>query len=369
MKVHSALVTACALAFLTIGPASAQDADPADEGLLAKLSVHGFLTQAYARADGGSIYGIPEEGTFDYRTAALQFRYAISPDDDFVVQFSHLRPGRSPFEQAIDDVEIDWVFYQHRFSDAFSLRAGKILIPLGLYNEVRDVGTLFPFYRPTEVVYPFVGFVPETVNGLALAGRLGSGPWSLEAELYGGEWEFRENAAPDFSARTRDAVGAQLWLATPVEGLRFGVGGMRGKLVESIVAPRGQSADEVQVVVSAEGKLGPLKLVAEYIDSDFEFIQYAGYYGQLSWNLTDRVGVHLQHSESDLELDYGPPLRLDLDFSDEDAVSVTYAWRPQVVLKAEYHRFEGRSLEGGAAGVLAPAAEIDYGIASIATSF
>jgi len=40
--------------------------------------------------------GIPEGGTADYRTAALQLRYVMTPHDQFVWQFSHRRLGTSP---------------------------------------------------------------------------------------------------------------------------------------------------------------------------------------------------------------------------------------------------------------------------------
>lgn len=369
MKYRCLLVTAVAFGLLEAAAAHAQDTTDPEGGLLSKLSVHGFLTQAYAKSDGATIYGIPEDGTTDYRTAALQFRYAMTPDDDFVIQLNHLRPGRSPFEPVISDVEIDWVFYQHRFSDAFSLRAGKISIPLGIYNEIRDVGTLLPFYRANETVYPFVGFVPETLTGVALTSRLGTGPWSLEADLYGGEWEFRDSQGPDLTASARDAVGAQLWLTTPVSGLRFGLGASRAKLEGSIINPPGQALDQQEVVGSAEAKLGPLRLVAEYVDTDFDRIHYSGFYGQLSWNVTNRLGLHFQHSKADMAINFRPLFFRDLDFTDENALSVTYALSPQVLLKAEYHDFEGFTFEGGPAGVLGAPLDVRYGIASISTSF
>lgn len=369
MKHRLLLTTVAALSLAGTAAARAEDSEPAEEGPLSKLSVHGFLTQAYAQSDGATIYGIPEDGTTDYRTAALQFRYAMTPDDDFVVQLSHLRPGRSPFEQDISDVEVDWVFYQHRFSDALSLRAGKINIPLGVYNEIRDVGTLLPFFRANETVYPFVGFVPETVTGVALTTRLGSGPWSLEADLYGGQWEFRENDPPSNSATAKDAVGTQLWLTTPVPGLRFGLGVSRAKLEDSIVTPPGVTFDQQELVASVDAKAGPLRLVAEHIDAEFEVLHYSGWYGQLTWNVTDRLGLHLQHAKADLALNIPPVFFLDLDFADENALSVTYALSPQVLLKGEYHQFEGLTFESGGAGILGAPLDVDFGIVSISTSF
>lgn len=373
MRNRLVVVTACALAVAGLRPAGAQEAAAPEEGPLSKLTVHGFLSQAYAWSDGGTLLGIAEEGTTDYRTAALQFRYAMTPDDDFVLQLSHERIGRNPFAQVTDDVEVDWVFYQHRFSDSLSLRAGKIKIPIGAYNEVRDVGTLLPFYRAPDSVYPVIGLVPETLTGLAVATRLAGGRFSLDADFYGGEWEFRENSPPDFRARVRDAVGCQLWLNMPLPGWRIGVGGSRGELVEVEIAPPGSVLDIRQFIASLEGKLGPVHLIAEYSDTDADRSYYTGYYGQLSWNVTDRLGAHFQHAESDLVLDLyrlpGPGPRVDLDFSRETAFGVSWAWRRDVVLKAEYHRFEGYSLSAPLPALFGPPSDIDYGIVSLSTSF
>ena len=75
-----------------------------------KLEVHGFLTQAYGTASfatgpaadlsGGEnfdekLIGIPEDGTFDYRNLALQFRYEISENDTMIIQLSNEATGVS----------------------------------------------------------------------------------------------------------------------------------------------------------------------------------------------------------------------------------------------------------------------------------
>jgi hypothetical protein len=67
------------------GPDAMTPAQAADASSVAKLTVHGYLTQAYAVTDyseGGPAVpevnlGIPEGGTTNYRQLALQFRYQI----------------------------------------------------------------------------------------------------------------------------------------------------------------------------------------------------------------------------------------------------------------------------------------------------
>src|SRR5690349_15419872 len=50
--------------------------------IMESLQIHGHLTQAYAQSDEIQINGIPTDATGDYRTAALQFRYGFTDNDN-----------------------------------------------------------------------------------------------------------------------------------------------------------------------------------------------------------------------------------------------------------------------------------------------
>jgi hypothetical protein len=94
-------------------------------GWLSKISVHGYVSQAYAVSEDHPIFGIPTGGTTDYRDIALQFRYDPNRKNAVVVQFRHERFGELRMDDA-ENVELDWAFYQHNFSDRLSLKAGRI---------------------------------------------------------------------------------------------------------------------------------------------------------------------------------------------------------------------------------------------------
>src|SRR5688572_30445570 len=132
--------------------AECRPAMAADDGS-SKFMFHGALTQAYGRSDGATVLGIPEDGTSDYRTVSLQFGYALGANDRMVVQLAHERIGESAAMAFRQDVEVDWAFYEHRFSDALTAKAGRVQIPRGIFNEIRDIGTLLPFYRPPSAFY------------------------------------------------------------------------------------------------------------------------------------------------------------------------------------------------------------------------
>ena len=89
------------------------------------MSVHGFLTQAFAISDGNQILGIDKDGTTDYRNLALQFRYDMNDQSNVVIQFEHRRMGESPVLKLQQDVELDWGFFEYRFHEQFFNKSRK----------------------------------------------------------------------------------------------------------------------------------------------------------------------------------------------------------------------------------------------------
>lgn len=336
-----------------------------------KFEIHGFLTQAYAASspidcppelnlncnpspDEASL-GIPEGGTWNYRFMALQFRYDISDKDIMVVQLSSRLLGDSPVTELEDDVELDWAFYERRLAENTSLKVGRVQIPLGIYNEIRDVGVILPFYRPPFSWYREGAFTSETVDGLLLAHTfLPETNWPIDVSVYTGEWDIFEQLN-DFSqsalARAEDAWGGWVWVNTPVDGLRFGFGGNDKKLSGGVFTrPDG----------SRPGRLGE---AAASIDASFdrftfrsEFRQFApkvvtpfftinltlsSYYYQLGYRFTDQLSVWLQadyatsrETSDNFVEDSSYDLREDL------GIALKYDITPALVVKGEYHWVE-----------------------------
>ncbi|MGH1366617.1 MAG: hypothetical protein ACRBF0_23860 [Calditrichia bacterium] len=211
-----------------------------------KLHVHGYFSQAYAISDGNSIYGISSNGTVDYRNAALQFSFQPSQANRVVIQVNHQRIGQSPIMPLKEDVELDWGILEQRLNDTFTLRAGRILLPLGMYNQMRDVGILLPFYSVPFSPYGEGIYTSETVDGFSVSVYKDVGESSsIEAEVYFGQWKWAEwyildnifggpQIAVADEATIRAALGAWLWFNTPVEGLRLGSGGFSGNVEDGI---------------------------------------------------------------------------------------------------------------------------------------
>lgn len=365
-------ITVCALILAASLPAAAQEAAPeGPEAPLSKVSIHGFLTQAYGKTSDRQYFGIPSEGTSDLRKAALQFRYDGTPQDTFVVQLAHERWGRSAFATVHQDLELDWAFYQHTFSDDTQVRVGKISVPFGASNEIRDVGILLPFYRLPSVVYAEGFLTVETVSGVAVRRPLLFGGWELDSSLYYGAGGDKVGAA-DRRLRLDRVTGGQLWLTTPFHGVRIGAGGWRAKAdraYDPIFGPNRAESMKARVF-SIDGTFGRLHLLGEWETNVFEYLRAEGYYGQATYSVTDKLKVTAQYQVDRLGLHvfYAPAVRFAIPkFDDDWAASVSYSVRPDLVLRLEHHLYKGFFVEDTSTSFVKP--KFNYTILSLSTSF
>ncbi len=353
-------------ALFTVAMMLASSAATAQEDTESKFQIHGFLTQAYATANyskGGptsdEIYlGIPEDGTTDYRFLALQFRYEISPKDVMVIQLSSRRLGESPVSEIEDDIELDWAFYERRLRDHTSLKVGRIQIPMGIFNEIRDVGTILPFYRPPSTFYFEGSFTSETVDGLALSHTfMPETEWSLEGNAFFGQWDLIEAdvfdpTQPPKIAKAKDAWGVQFWLNTPI-GMRLGWGYQERDVSEGqegVFRPIGEESGFGDHYISLDGVFGRFVVRAEWrklggtLDSPLGFTARAFNtirYVQLGYEANEKFRIFLQGELADVA-QAAPQFTEDADFDirEDYGIALNYAFSPNVVLKAEYHQVD-----------------------------
>jgi len=331
------------------------------------LTVHGYLTQAYANSHGGQILGIPDDGTTDYRTAALQFRYNMSSDDTFVIQLSHERIGKSVLQTIKPDVHLDWVFYQHQLLDSVMVKIGKVPIPHGIYNEVLDVGTLLPFYRPPSQFYGEAAFSTETVDGALISHVLRIGEWELRTDLYGGEWDFDYIIDGVISpVRSKSALGTQLWLQTPIEGLRVGVGGYRSTDLGVPILPPGAKETRTEWLASIDADFDHFVVQAEYLASDAKSDYFVDYYLLGGIKLFQKIRINGMVEIANLDL---PGFKDNIKLQKDYAVGVNYAFRPNVIVKVEQHWLKTLNTEDPLVPLFMDPIRTQYYIVSLSTSF
>jgi hypothetical protein len=339
-----------------------------------RLVVHGYLSQASVKSDEHQVIGIPKDGTADYRRAALLFRASLTTSDAIVLQFAQRRLGESPTMQVEPDVKVDWAFYEHRFGSATRFRVGRLPVPLGIFSEIRYVGTLLPLYRAPYNYYQEGSFTSENLDGAHLSHTIGSGaPVSVDLNAFGGAYTTTESYNGGVNrAKAQNVFGGAAWIGTPVEGLRFGIGGARQDIKNTILTADHKD-DWSNWIASAELVRTRFRVVTEYSRwklnrAGFAKRNMSVYAGV---GLTSKVRAHAAYDDGDATLLVGGKLySLPQQFTDA-ALGLSYGLRPDVVAKAEYHWNQARLIEDKPS-TLNPAAspyKTQYFIVSLSASF
>lgn len=314
-----------------------QAAESGDLG--SKLKFHGFLSQAWAKTDGEPFLGITDEGTTDYRNVALQLRYQLAEHQSVVFQLGHERRGSSPREPFRDEVEIDWAFYEARFTSG-AVRVGRIPVTLGIYGELRDAGHLLPFYGPPTVIYGETSFASEWVDGIGFSYNFGGdAPFNVELDAFFGEGEIfeRSNFGGVKVSSTEDDWGLRAWLNTPVEGLRVGLNHHSFQVPKSLVLRDGEKQtftyasfdlNRDRYLVRAEFGKGDVLL--PFLEADLEI----GYL-TLGFSPFPRFWVYLQAESREVMLT--PKVAPDTKSYESTGISLTYNISERVVVKAEHN--------------------------------
>lgn len=356
------LQTAAGVAsLLASGWASAQTVP----GWLSKVSIHGYVSQAYAVSEDHPIHGIPTDGTTDYRDLALQFRYDQDRRNAVVVQFRHERFGEMR-NQDTGDVELDWAFYQHNFSDRLSLKAGRIPLPLGIFNEASGAATTSPFFRPSHEFYDR-HYTSRTVEGVLTSASLGrAGGWSFDIDAYFGQWVLDQRDREE-RADAKNAWGGQIWANTPWTGVRIGGGAYRCE-VETSADYRGEY-DYIALHGSIDADFDRWRVATEIFSGNLtDYGRYRTWYAQVGFDVTKRISVHARGTVARIEV---PVNGHDVHarISDDFGLAVNYAVHPSLLLKLEGHTNEGLLREDVPFDIYAEPSKTRYWIASVVASF
>ena len=339
-----------------------------------KLQVHGYLTQAYGAAHGGTFLGIPEGGTADYRTAALQLRYTMSASDQFVWQFSHRRLGTSPMTVGEPELKLDWLFYSRQMGN-LDLKVGRLPIPSGIYNEVRDVGVLLPLYRASFDFYGEGAFTSETVDGVSAGYHVfANSPWNVEVAAYGGRYNMTNTRTEYDSTGTPvavfpelvdvdNALGAQIWVNTPVDGVRAGFGALRMDVRNGGFAGKWSEWHS-----SLDARTHWVTLQAEYRRYTLPDLTYGAGYVYAGVHASPKVTLLGQVEFSDVVLTTAPGAP-EFDYDRTKTVGVSYAFRADLVVKGEYHFTNGYWADAPVTDIGFATAKVRYFLVSFSTSF
>ncbi len=359
-----------ALAFVT--PAAARAQDIAD-----KFQFHASLDWGYGLSDGLPVFGINHQGTTDYKTIALQFRYMLDDKNQFVTQLLSLSLGTSPMAATQPTIEPVWAYYQHKEGD-WTFKIGRDPLPRGIFNETRRIGTLLPFYRVGSDVYQET---LEYIDGVVVSRRFELGhDWSIDGNAFAGGTDLKAllpsaTGVGVIQYRLENVYGGQLWVNTPIKGLRAGAFAANYQIPSS--------GPSLTTLYSLDGNFDHFFVRGEYTEfsSKGPKSDYTSWYGMGGIKLGDKVTLATQYMVANRYLSFPAPVQpMTVQLSTDVSEGVVYAPSANVAFKFEVHRHMGYAFDSNVPTFvpptgppfvmgLAPASKANYLLASVALSF
>ena len=208
----------------SIAPAAASDYS------WKQIQFGGFVSQGYLKSSANDYLGETSDGAADFREYAVNASWATGK----------FRVGAQAFGQRLgeygdDKIKLDWASVDYQPAQWFGVRAGRVKMPRGLYNEALDVDSVRPFVLLPQSVYDArlrdfnAAFNGAMVFGNAAVGRAGSVDYrafygDIPMSIDSGASDYFNNDQPFPNTRIgMDAVyGGSVFWNTPAIGLRFG---------------------------------------------------------------------------------------------------------------------------------------------------
>jgi len=152
---------------LAASQACAQNIDFEKPGTLGNLFIRMYGELHYYQPVGGETFSA---GQFDAKRIVALFGYQFNRNTQFVTEWE--------LEHA-NEIFLEQAFVKHKILGKTSLKAGMILIPMGIVNEAHEPNNFFSVDRPIVTRY----LIPTTWRDIGL-GVTGIMPGDLKFQLY-----------------------------------------------------------------------------------------------------------------------------------------------------------------------------------------
>jgi hypothetical protein len=164
MRKRLAIITLLATGFVLLAAAA-----PAME--LEGVEIHGFASQGFIKTTKENNFPVSNSGSgsFNFNDFAVNFSKELVPGLRVGLQLLAMDRG----SYGKDKVTLDWAYGDYRLNDWLGFRAGKIKVPLGLYNESRDNDALRTFiFLPQNEYYEYERDSFNAVTGGSIYGSV-----------------------------------------------------------------------------------------------------------------------------------------------------------------------------------------------------
>lgn len=123
--------------------------------LTPSLHLHGFLSQAYLLSDTNDLFGdsSSDGGSWDFRELGANLAWRPRPRLGLAGQLLSRQAGSADDGELRVDYALLDIGLARRGAQRLDLRLGRVKIPLGLYNETRDVAHTRPSILLPQSIY------------------------------------------------------------------------------------------------------------------------------------------------------------------------------------------------------------------------
>lgn len=239
-----------------------------------KLSIYGYGHQAYMRTNGNAYLEADKKGDWGYGALALVIAATL---DDKTKVWMHLH-------NTAETTRMDWAYIDRQVSAGLALRAGQIKMPVGLYNEIRDIKFLQLATLAPALYQEASRMTDEGYRGLGLTYNHAVGAGSLSWDGYTGQVVDLEVLAGTAKEKMRRMVGGRVTYNAPVDGLRFMASTYDSRLQQG----GGLEGSRRVWILSADYKANNLDIKAEYAPMKFFGIKSKTYYAQAGYTLAEK---------------------------------------------------------------------------------
>ncbi len=325
-KQGRAFASGCAVAV-----AAATLSAPAVAADFGNISINGYGHVLYLKPSANTYLGADKDGSFKDNLFSLVVTAQLDTKSKVWAQITSIN-GSS--------FDAHWFYIDRILSDNLTVRAGKVLAPLGFYNEFIDArflqqSSVLPllYQDPSDLV-------TESYGGAGMTWSQSTGAGRVALDLYGGQIVEHGNASAGASTKQKSLVGGRIDWNTPIDGLRL------------MVSATSKKQQEPNTTVDVS-KTGTIFSVGYRMDK----LDFKGEYGILSRSVSggpsDKLKTGYLQAGYDLTDKWVAFARYDTlrapgysssddsTYQNDIALGVTYKWNSNLSMRLEHHTYKG----------------------------
>lgn len=231
------------------------------------FQLHGFGSQDYLQTTHNTYLGADDRGTWDDNFLGLVGSFRLN---DKSILWAQLETS------SMDTTHFTWFFIDYQFTENLRAHAGRVKMPLGIYNEYIDTKFLQMSTLGPAIYQAASDFVADAYNGVGLdyTQSLGSSG-ELLWQVYGGD---TYDPDPPDGTHDRRAFGGRVTYTTPVDGLRL-LGSVI-RIQNELLATR-QLINETHAIYSIDYVHNDWDVKSEFGTHTLDHVDSRGYYVQV----------------------------------------------------------------------------------------